>query len=75
MYLRGAFRPDLGESAAIRLAVEALVVAAEEDSATGGPDLRRDIYPNVVVVNGDGYREIEDAAVAEVSRAVMEDSP
>ena len=75
MYLRGAFRPDLGESAAIRLAVEALVVAAEEDSATGGPDLRRDIYPNVVVVNGDGYREIEDAAVAEVSRAVMDDSP
>ncbi len=75
MYLRGAFRPDLHEADAIRLAVESLVVAAEEDSATGGPDLRRDIYPNVVVVNRDGYREIDDDAVAAVSRAVMENTP
>jgi proteasome beta subunit len=75
MYLRSSFQPDLAEEDAVRLAIAALVVAAEEDSATGGPDLRRDIYPNVVVVDGNGYREIEEDLVAETSRSVMETTP
>ena len=35
--------------AALRVAVEALYDAADDDSATGGPDLVRGIYPVVVV--------------------------
>ncbi|MCB2223022.1 MAG: proteasome subunit beta [Actinobacteria bacterium] len=72
LYLRSAFRADLAEDAAVRLAVEALVVAAEEDSATGGPDLRREIYPNVVVVDDTGYREVPEGDVAATARAVLE---
>ena len=72
LYLRGAYSEDTDESAAVRLAVEALVMAAEEDSATGGPDLRREIYPNVVIVDADGFREISEDSVADTARQVLE---
>jgi proteasome beta subunit len=54
---------------ATQVAVEALFDAAEEDSATGGPDLIRRIYPIVAVIDADGYRELDDDAVA----ALVED--
>ena len=57
------------------MAVEALVAAAEEDSATGGPDPRRGIYPNVVTVTAAGYREVPDAEIAPVASEVMEARP
>jgi proteasome beta subunit len=75
LHLRNTYRTDLPETEALRVALEALVVAAEEDSATGGPDLRRDIYPNVVVVDGAGYREVPEETVAEIARTVLESSP
>lgn len=54
---------EMGE--ATRLCVSALFDAAEEDSATGGPDLIRRIYPIVAVVDADGYRELDEDTVAE----------
>ena len=45
-YREGSARAD-----AVELAVEALYEAADEDSATGGPDLVRGIYPLVAVVD------------------------
>jgi len=74
-FLKGVWRGDLRESEAIRLALEALIAAAEEDSATAGPDARRGIYPNVVTVSADGYREIPDDELAPVAAAAMEDRP
>ena len=44
-HLRGAFREGLTEDEALGVAVEALVAAAEEDSATGGPDLAEGHLP------------------------------
>lgn len=70
-YIRTAFREGLSEGEALQVAVEALVAAAEEDSATGGPDLQRGIYPNVVVVSADGYREVPEEQVAEAARRAM----
>lgn len=70
-HLRTAFRDGLNEAEALQVAVEALVVAAEEDTATGGPDLHRGIYPNVVVVSAAGYRELPEEQVAEAARRVM----
>jgi proteasome beta subunit len=70
-YIRTAFREGLSEAEAMQMAVEALVAAAEEDSATGGPDLQRGIYPNVVVVSAEGYRELPEAEVAEAARRAM----
>ena len=43
----------------------ALYEAADEDSATGGPDLVRGIYPLVAAVDTEGFREIPESEVAE----------
>jgi len=72
LYLRTVYRDDLTENEALDVAVAALVAAAEEDTATGGPDLKRGIYPNVVVVDGDGYRDIEDDRVEIAARAALD---
>ncbi|HHC07752.1 MAG TPA: proteasome subunit beta [Actinobacteria bacterium] len=74
-FLKAKWRPDLDEGAALDLAVEALVAAAEEDAATGGVDLKRGIYPTVVTVTADGYREIPDERVAEIAARVLEERP
>lgn len=54
-----------------RNAVQALLDAAEEDSATGGPDLIRRIYPIVAVIDAEGYRELEDPAVGEHVESII----
>jgi proteasome beta subunit len=56
---------------AMRVAVEALFDAAEEDSATGGPDLIRRIYPIVAAIDADGYRELPDEDVAGLVEAIV----
>jgi len=70
-HLRGAFREGLSEAEALQVAVEALVAAAEEDSATGGPDLQRGIYPNVVVITVAGYRDLPEEEVAAAARRAL----
>lgn len=72
LYLRGTYQADATEAEGLRVAIEALVIAAEEDSATGGPDLRRDIYPNVAIVDANGYRPIDEEAIAATAREVLE---
>ena len=74
-FLKGAYSDGLDEGQALRLGVEALVAAAEEDAATGGPDVRRGIYPNVVTVTADGFREIEDDEVATIAAEVLDNRP
>jgi proteasome beta subunit len=59
------WRADLGRDEAIELAVRALYEAADEDSATGGPDLVRGIFPMVATVTLEGYDTVADAEVAE----------
>ncbi len=59
------WRPELARDEAIELAVRALYEAADEDSATGGPDLVRGIYPVVATVTAGGYERVADAEVAE----------
>jgi proteasome beta subunit len=70
-YLRGAFRDGLDESTALDVALRALIAASEEDTATGGPDVQRGIFPNVVTVTSSGYREIPDDQVAAISTAAL----
>jgi proteasome beta subunit len=57
---------------ALRVAVEALYDAADDDSATGGPDLVRGIYPTAVVIGAEGAEEIADQRIAELARDVVE---
>lgn len=45
-------------SGAISAALNALWDAADEDSATAGPDLGRGLFPNVIAVTADGAEEV-----------------
>jgi proteasome beta subunit len=57
------YRPEMDPSDAVDLAIRALFEAADDDSATGGPDLVRGIFPIVAVIDRDGFRRIEDDEV------------
>jgi proteasome beta subunit len=59
------WREGLGRDEALDLAIQSLYEAADEDSATGGPDPVRGIYPIVAVVDAAGYREVPEDEVAE----------
>ena len=58
------YRDNLDVDEAVELAVLALYEAADADSATGGPDMVRGIYPLVACVSNQGYQRIDDAEVA-----------
>jgi proteasome beta subunit len=58
------WRTDLDRAAAIELAVNALWQAADEDSATGGPDAVRGIYPTVATITAEGYEPVAESEVA-----------
>ena len=66
VYRRGGTRDD-----AVRNAVEALYDAADDDSATGGPDVGRRIWPTVGVVDADGARFVPDDEIAPVVDAIL----
>ena len=70
--LKKRWRPSLDHDEAMRVAVEALIDAAEDDVATGGPDLARRIFPVIVTVTAQGATESTDDDVASAVRAVME---
>jgi proteasome beta subunit len=74
-YARGALKklwqPDMDATAAVRVAVEALYDAADDDSATGGPDAVRKLWPVVYAVDVNGARRIEDAILAEMALAII----
>jgi proteasome beta subunit len=56
---------------AVRTAVEALYDAADDDSATGGPDVGRRIWPTVGIVDDDGARFVPDNEIAPVVDAII----
>jgi len=52
--------------------VQALYDAADDDSATGGPDVARRIYPIVTVITEDGFRRLTDEESSGIARAILE---
>ena len=59
--------------AGVRAALEALYDAADDDSATGMPDMSRGIFPVVAVVDAAGYRRLDDEEVGAVVRSIIAD--
>lgn len=57
---------------ALAVAVEALYDAADDDTATGGPDLVRGIYPTAVTIDADGAVEVPQERIAELAREVID---
>ncbi|MFE4536144.1 proteasome subunit beta [Streptomyces scopuliridis] len=76
IFARGAmkklYREDLTEEQATTLVIQALYDAADDDSATGGPDVARRIYPIVTVITDEGFRKVSDAESAEIARSILE---
>ena len=75
VFARGAlkklWRPGLDEQQAVSVAIEALYDAADDDSATGGPDLGRQIWPTVALVDHAGARFVaQDVLEGHVERVV-----
>ncbi|WP_299537683.1 proteasome subunit beta [uncultured Streptomyces sp.] len=70
--MKKLYRQDLTEQQALTLVVQALYDAADDDSATGGPDVARRIYPIVTVITEEGFRRLTDGESAEVARAILE---
>jgi proteasome beta subunit len=69
--LKKLWRPGLSEEQAVSIALEALYDAADDDSATGGPDLGRQIWPTVACVDRAGSRFVsEDVLQGHVERVV-----
>jgi proteasome beta subunit len=71
--LKKRWRAGLPRDEAIRVAVEALIDASEDDVATGGPSVYRRIYPNVLAVSSEGADDVPEAEVASAVDAVLEE--
>jgi proteasome beta subunit len=69
--LKKGFKKEMSRDAALRLAIEALVDAADLDVGTSGPDLSRSIYPSVKIVTKDGVTDIEDDELRAVSAELL----
>jgi proteasome beta subunit len=63
----------LDRPTAIRVAVEALIDASEDDTATSGPDAIRKIFPTIVVVSAEGAEDVPEADVAAAVEAVLQE--
>ena len=69
--LKKKYRTGVSTQDAIRLAVEALYDAADDDTATGGPDLTRKIYPVVMTATADSTHRLTETEINAVAEAVV----
>jgi proteasome beta subunit len=69
--LKKLYRPDLEAGEATLAVVQALYDAADDDSATGGPDLTRKIFPVVLLATADGVHRINDAQIGDLVAQVI----
>jgi proteasome beta subunit len=69
--LKKRYQRDISTDEAVKIAVESLYDAADDDSATGGPDPVRDLYPTVWTATAEGSKQVDEATVADVARSVI----
>ncbi len=70
--MKKLWRPNLTEDEAVAVAVEALYDAADDDSATGGPDPFRQLWPVVYTVNRAGARRVPERELAAIAGSIVE---
>jgi proteasome beta subunit len=66
------YRPDNDRGSTVDLVISALFQAADEDSATGGPDLVRGIYPTIATITASGFERVPDDEIAERFRVLVD---
>jgi proteasome beta subunit len=69
--LKKLYTDGMPEQDAIMVCMHALYDAADDDSATGGPDLTRRIYPVVVTVTADGFRRLTEEEAGGYAQSVV----
>jgi proteasome beta subunit len=69
--LKKLYRDDMSASDAVLSCVQALYDAADDDSATGGPDLTRQLFPVIATITDDGFHRLSDAESAEYAEQVV----
>ena len=62
--IKVGFADDRPRDTAVDLVIDALFRAADDDSATGGPDLVRGIYPTVATITAEGFTRVGESEVA-----------
>jgi proteasome beta subunit len=70
--LKKLYRDDLSADRCVEAVIEALYDAADDDSATGGPDVTRRIFPVVQVITADGGYRMPDEDVATIADRVID---
>jgi proteasome beta subunit len=70
--LKKRYRPGISTDDGVRLAIEALYDAADDDTATGGPDLIRKIFPVVLTATAEGTNRIPDEQAGAIARSVVD---
>ena len=70
-WIKAMWSDGMSRDDTVDLALRALFAAADEDSATGGPDLIRGIYPVVAVISAEGYERVPDDDVATRAQALI----
>jgi proteasome beta subunit len=77
VFARGALKKlyvdDMPVRDAVLACLQALYDAADDDSATGGPDLTRHIFPVIATVTADGFRKLSEAEAGEYARQVVQE--
>jgi len=69
--MKKMYREDISAEQATAIALEALYDAADDDSATGGPDLARGIYPVVAISDASGVRLLNDDALTPMVQTIV----
>ncbi|MEY3805369.1 MAG: proteasome beta-type subunit, partial [Actinomycetota bacterium] len=67
------WKSDLTMKAAIELAARSLWEAADADSATGGPDALRGVYPIVATIDQSGWSQVGDDTLRDIYTAIAEE--
>jgi proteasome beta subunit len=70
-WIKSGWFDGIGADAAVDLGIRSLFAAADEDVATGGPDLVRRIFPTVAVIDAEGYRQLSDEEIEARSQTLL----
>jgi proteasome beta subunit len=75
LFARGAlkktWRQGMSQEDVVRIGVDALYDAADEDSATGGPDMSRRLFPVVMLATADGVTKLSDDEIGAVAERIV----
>jgi proteasome beta subunit len=71
--IKVGWKTELTSDAAIELACRSLWEAADADSATGGPDVLRGVYPIIAVIDKTGWRQISDDVLSGIFATIAEE--